>query len=213
MGSTVQEDSNVIQNIQCSTTAAAPVTAGPTTTTTTTTTPFTTECPGFFTCGHTMPILDQFSSQSPVTAGPTTTTTVTTTVNQQPSTDHHSPDGDSTGGMVTSDTGMVTTTGATEVTTVTSGSPSPSTNDDIPPTPSTAVFTLVTTTSTTTTPVVTTPVATTPATTTPIPTTLAVSEQQRAACLVAIEADGNQKNKFHNIKQLFQHKKKPFVMN
>jgi len=44
MGSTVQEDSNVIQNIQCSTTAAAPVTAGPTTTTTVTTT----ECSGFF---------------------------------------------------------------------------------------------------------------------------------------------------------------------
>ena len=170
----MQEDSNVIQNIQCSTTAAAPVTAGPTTTTTVTTT----ECSGFFTCANAMPM--PMPSQSPVD--------------------------DSTGGMVTSDSGMVTTTGATEVTTIISENPSDSTNNDIPPTQSTTTPTATTpvatlpatttpaaTTPVVTTPIVTTPVATTPATTTPVPTTLAVSEQQRAACLVAIEADGNRK--------------------
>ena len=183
MGSTVQEDSNVIQNIQCSTTAAAPVTAGPDVTT--------------------------------VSGDLTDVTMIDDTPPFSPP-----------GGMVTSDSGMVTTTGATEVTTIISENPSDSTNNDIPPIPSTttpAASTPLTTSPTTTTPaattpvvttpVVTTPAATTPATTTPAPTTLAVSEQQRAACLVAIEADGNKRNKFHHIKQLFQHKKKPFAMN
>ena len=164
MGSTVQEDSNVIQNIQCSTTAAAPVTAGPDVTT-------------IFEGGLTVPSMTD--GQSPV-----------------------------------DDSGMVTPTGASVVTTaMTTGNPSPSTNDDIPPSgppPTTGTTTAATTPAATTpvatTPAATTPAATTPAATTPAPTTpapttpapttpvattLAVSEQQRAACLAAIEPDGN----------------------
>ena len=159
MGSTVQEDSNVIQNIQCSTTAAAPVTAGPDVTTIVTT------------------IFEGGLTGVPMTDGP-------------------SP---------VDDSGIVTTTGASGVTEVVTSVMGSSTLNSIRPTApgtttlaattpavtSPAATTPAATTPAATTPAPTTPAPTTPAPTTPVATTLAVSEQQRAACLAAIEPDGN----------------------
>merc|ERR1712003_108212 len=92
---------------------------------------------------------------------------------------------------------MVTPTGASGVTEVVTSAMDSSTMNVVPgPTNAPGTTSGVTLDATNpdatpgaTTPVATTPAATTPAPTTPVATTLAVSEQQRAAFLAAIEAD------------------------
>ena len=187
MGSTVQEDSNVIQNIQCSTSAAAgPVTAGPDITT------VSGDSTGVTMTDGESPVDD--SGIMVTTGAPTEVTetmigddgpdainfpAVLTTVGTDssdstsfdilvtsPFTGTIHPITDATDGTATDTTPVDTTLPATD------GMPAETTPAE-------------------TTPAATTPAPTTPAVTTPVATTLAVSEQQRAACLVAIEADGN----------------------
>ena len=191
MGSTVQEDSNVIQNIQCSTTAAAPVTTGP-------------EVTAVNGDSTGVPMTD---GESPVDGSGMVTTTGSSEVTEVVTsamgsvTGPASPLGPTSPGATTA---AATTLGASTPAATTPGATTPAATT---PAASTAAATMpaatmpaatmpaatspAATTPAATTPAPTTPAPTTPAPTTPVATTLAVSEQQRAACLVAIEADGN----------------------
>ena len=181
MGSTVQEDSNVIQNIQCSTTAAAPVTTGP-------------DVTAVNGDSSGVPMTD---GESPVDDSDMVTTTGSSEVTQVVTsamgsvTGPASPLGPTSPGATTA---AATTLGASTPAATTPGATTPAATT---PGASTAAATMpaatspAATTPAATTPAPTTPAPTTPAPTTPVATTLAVSEQQRAACLVVIEADGN----------------------
>ena len=203
MGSTVQEDSNVIQNMQCSTTVAAPVTSA----VTLVTSPVTTTTP----VGQpaiTQPAFGQTTNGG--VANPSTVVTEPDIVVTFPST------------TAVQDTGMPGQVGSTAVMSTSGGmmtqptvpgltTPMPPTFalDPEAPSPTTPVVT----TPAVTTPVVTTPAVTTPAVTTPAATTLAASEQQRAACLIAIEADGGLDLFFSRSYRFFQRKEKPSATN
>ena len=178
MGSTVQEDSNVIQNMQCSTTVAAPVT----TAVTLVTSPVTT------TVGQTAITAIEIQTETMV-GGVTnsgTEGTVPDIVVTFPST------------TAVQDTGMPGQVDPTDPGPIALGPTNPPSTDSpillgstesassVVPAPNS----MAPTTPAPTTPAVTTPAVTTPAVTTPAATTLATSEQQRAACLIAIEADG-----------------------
>ena len=195
MGSTVQEDSNVIQNMQCSTTVAAPVTTA--VTLVTTSAPVTTTTVG---------------QMPPTLLGTTQVTDVGVT---NPGTMATDP-----GTAVTNSNTMVPTSVVHDAPGQGAPSPPPPTEalDPAAPSPTTpavttpAVTTPAVTTPAVTTPAVTTPAVTTPAVTTPVATTLATSEQQRAACLIAIEADG-ELDLISSSYRFFQRKEKPSATN
>ena len=202
MGSTVQEDSNVIQNIQCSTSAAAgPVTAGPDITTVSGDSTGVTMTDGespvddsgiMVTTGaptevtETMISDTDFADSPAMTDGTSILTTVGTDSSDSTSSDDVTSASDESSTMSAPFTGTVNPTTDPTDPTATDTTPVDTT---LPATDGMAMP--AETTPAETTPAATTPAPTTPAVTTPVATTLAVSEQQRAACLVAIEADGN----------------------
>ena len=197
MGSTVQEDSNVIQNMQCSTTVAAPVT----TAVTLVTSPVTTTTP----VGQ--PAITQPGFGQTTDGGVTNPGTVVTEpdiVVTFPST------------TAVQDTGMPGQVGSTAAMSTSGGMMTQSTAPNLtgPPPPTEALdpaapspTTPAVTTAAVTTQAVTTPAVTTPAVTTPAATTLATSEQQRATCLIAIEADGELDFIFTKSNRLFSAKR------
>ena len=199
MGSTVQEDSNVIQNIQCSTSAAAgPVTAGPDITT------VSGDSTGVTMTDGESPVDD---SGIMVTTGAPTEVTETMIGDDGPDAVNF-PAVLTTVGTDSSDsTSSDDVTSASEIASTISVPGVFTLVDTLPTTDPTATDTTpvdttlpatdgmampAETTPAETTPAASTPAPTTPAVTTPVATTLALSEQQRAACLVAIEADGNE---------------------
>ena len=198
MGSTVQEDSNVIQNIQCSTSAAAgPVTAGPDITTVSGDSTGVTMTDGespvddsgiMVTTGAPTEVTEtMIGDDGPDAVNfPAVLTTVGTDSSDSTSSDDVTSASDESSTMSAPFTGTIH-----PITDATDGTATDTTPVDttLPATDGMAMP--AETTPAETTPAATTPAPTTPAVTTPVATTLAVSEQQRAACLVAIEADGN----------------------